>query len=231
VQKIEFQPRESLLSMTRLRPRFSLLSAILLMTIVGFSIVTIQLWREVGPLRLEVRQLRDEAGRLSVEAPDKIHAIQLRTHNELAWEWKVWIPEGELVQVKYVWGKIPGSGYPQPLGVASLKAGENRIALIASRNAANDGWFADLKTESPAAGTILHGGQGLRIPDESVWFERDEPATNNFYGEEVGYSTSAESGREQRFLLMRKRVLISDGVPSDDDGSPLPGFLIWLERP
>ena len=40
----------------------SLLTALLLMTIVGLAIVTTRLWREVSPLRDEVFRLRQELG-------------------------------------------------------------------------------------------------------------------------------------------------------------------------
>jgi hypothetical protein len=43
----------------RLLPRFSLLTILLVMALVACGITIWQLWREVGPLREEVRRLRD----------------------------------------------------------------------------------------------------------------------------------------------------------------------------
>ena len=48
------------------RPRFSLLTAFLLLTIAGLSIVVVQLWREIGPLRQEIRRYRNEIGELTI---------------------------------------------------------------------------------------------------------------------------------------------------------------------
>jgi hypothetical protein len=45
-----------------LRPRISILTALLLMTILGMAIVIWQLWHKVGPLQTEVKQLREERG-------------------------------------------------------------------------------------------------------------------------------------------------------------------------
>jgi hypothetical protein len=81
-------------SMYHWRPRLSLLSALLLMTIVGLSIAVTQLWREVGPLRAKVSLLRNETGRLSVDDPTQIHAIEVRTSEPLLWKWRVWVPDG-----------------------------------------------------------------------------------------------------------------------------------------
>ena len=79
--------------MHRFRPRISLLSALLFMTIAGMAIVIVQLWREVGPLRAEVRRLRNELGVLTVENPSRLHAIEVRTKDEMIWKWRIWVPE------------------------------------------------------------------------------------------------------------------------------------------
>jgi hypothetical protein len=79
--------------MPRLRPRISLLSALLLMTIVGLSIVTIQLWREIEPLRAQVRSMRTELGLLNIDDPSVAHAIQLGTREADHWKWRIYLPE------------------------------------------------------------------------------------------------------------------------------------------
>ena len=53
------------------RPRFSLLTLLLLMAIAAMGIVIWQLWSEVEPLRAEVRNLRLETGRLTIDDPAK----------------------------------------------------------------------------------------------------------------------------------------------------------------
>src|SRR5687767_8697943 len=95
------------------RPRISLLTALLFITIAGMAIVIVQLWREVGPLRVEVRRLRDETGVLSVDDPTKIHAIQVQTENDLTWKWRVWIPENRIYVLRSVGGGVPTVGLPR----------------------------------------------------------------------------------------------------------------------
>ena len=80
--------------MSRLRPRVSLLTAFLLTTIVGLSIVTLQLWREVAPLREQVRSMRAELGLLNIEDPTVAQAIQLGTREADHWKWRIYLPPG-----------------------------------------------------------------------------------------------------------------------------------------
>src|SRR5262245_31653392 len=87
-------PRFSLSqSRARYLPRFSLLTAILLTTIVGLAIVVAQLWREVGPLRVEVHRYRTELGFLNVDDPTRIYAVQFPNRDD-GWRWRVYLPPG-----------------------------------------------------------------------------------------------------------------------------------------
>ena len=56
MESVVNEPDKSNVS-SRWRLRFSLFSALLLMTIAGMAIVIAQLWHEIGPLRKEVRRL------------------------------------------------------------------------------------------------------------------------------------------------------------------------------
>ena len=80
------------------------------MTIVGMAIVVVQLWREVGPLRTEVRQLRDEVGRLSIDDPiESFTRSRSAPTSDLTWKWRVWVPAGRRsVDVNASqWGNVP----------------------------------------------------------------------------------------------------------------------------
>jgi hypothetical protein len=106
--------------MPRFRPRISLLTALLLITIAGMAIVLVQLWREVGPLRAKVRQLRNKVGVLSIDDPTKVCAILVRTSPDHVWKWRVWIPEGRSYLLKYAGGTIPKSGIPKADGYITM---------------------------------------------------------------------------------------------------------------
>src|SRR5262245_4620503 len=117
------------------RPRFSLLSALLLMTIVGLVIVVIQLWRDIKPLRAELRRLRNEVGALSIEDPTKPHAIQVRIVDDNTWKWRVWIPEGKKYELKIATQDIPQQGFPQSNGSMVLdEPGETWVQYRIARS-------------------------------------------------------------------------------------------------
>src|SRR5262245_50588271 len=93
--------------MARLPLRMSLATAFLLMTILGLSIVTFQLWREVAPLRKQVRSMRSELGLLNIDDPAVAQAIQLGTREVDHWRWRIYLPDGGDYELFVYDGKIP----------------------------------------------------------------------------------------------------------------------------
>jgi hypothetical protein len=92
--------------MRRFRPQISLLSSLLLLTVVGMAIVIVQFWREIGPLRNEVRQYRTDLGRLTIDDPTRVHGVQVPTR-EGGWKWRVYFPPGVDYKVCCYTGMIP----------------------------------------------------------------------------------------------------------------------------
>src|SRR5262249_40322570 len=136
------------------RPRFSLFSVLLLMTIVGLVIVVAQLWREVGPLRTEVRRLRDEVGALSVDDKTKLHTIRVRTPDEFVWKWRIWIPEGRAYLLKDACGKIPKEGFAEPNGSIRLdEPGETWVEYRISPDPVSGLWMDRLRTSNASVGS------------------------------------------------------------------------------
>lgn len=199
--------------MPRIRPRLSLLSALLLMTIVGLTIVVAQLWREVGPLRKEVRRLRDEVGVISVDDPEKVHVIQVDTDEDLSWKWRVWLPENRVYVVRGQGDQVPKEGFPDPGGSIWLREpGEHVIEYRIQRHRPNDRWHGELKTRTASAGA---GAQPwLNWPTRT--------ATSGG----VGKSTQSFDAGE-RIEIIRHRV--SQNSDSSKIEDPAAGFIIWLE--
>jgi hypothetical protein len=209
---------------TRWLPRFSLLTMILLTTIVGLTMVIVQLWREVGPLRKEVRRLRDEMGVLTVEDPTRLHAIEVRTKDEMIWKWRVWIPERAKTVLKLSWGSVPLDGYRTAADITTdeLAPGEQWITVTVRKAAGIDKWQCVLE-RSPGSAIFLP------ISEDKQWF-----LTPNYDMVSGGVGTKtrmddAEDGRNT-FLLKRHRVQLKrKPVRALDDPDPLPGFMLWLE--
>lgn len=196
------------------RPRLSIRTALLLMTIVGLSITVMQLWRELVPLRVELRELRDEVGRLSVDDPTKPYAIQVRSPDEHAWKWRIWIPEDRSYLLKFTSERIPKLGFPANSGLITLEqSGETWIEYRLSPDAKSGIWYDTLSTPV--------GSVGSSPQDWVNWKQR----TSTDDG--VGHTTKEyEPGKP--IVLARKRVsqMATDSSKIED---PAAGFMIWLE--
>jgi hypothetical protein len=198
------------------RPRFSVLAAILLMTIVGMAIVIAQLWREIGPLRNEVQRLRDQVGVLTIEDRSKIHAIDVPTDHEGTWKWRVYVPKGQHALLHDRWGDIAGSGYPPARHQWILDEGE-QIVTLSVKNLGNDSWIGQFRTPKVVA--------TISISPKDFFQSASSSSRNATVG-----SKSVKIDDGGKLLLMRSRVTPSDQSKLLDKDEPLPGFIIWLER-
>ncbi len=140
--------------MPRFRPRISILTALLLMTIVGMAIVVALQWREIGPLRAEVKKIRNETGRLNVEDKSKLWAIQVDTKNELTWKWRIWIPENRKFAVNVTGESIPKRGFPQQnLGTIWFRQPGEQIVMYRIQRDPRDGeWYGSMRAGSGSVG-------------------------------------------------------------------------------
>ena len=192
------------------RPRFSLLSTLLLMTIVGLAIVTARLWREIGPLRAEVRQLRDEVGVLSIDDPTKLCAIRVRTPEDYTWKYRIWIPEGRSYALKYSGESIPKTGIPKANGYTTFsQSGAMWIEYRIKREVGTKRWVASLDTS--------FGSVGGASQEWVNWKQRTA-------SDDGVYDGTKAFEPDKVIVLARWRV--SQAAQIDD---PSAGFMIWLE--
>jgi hypothetical protein len=179
--------------MSRFRPRISLLSAL----------------------------LRHETGRLSVDDPTKIHAIEVRTSEPLLWKWRVWVPQGHDVLVRSHWGSIPSTGVPTASASLHLKPGENWVTLLAHPNPNGNSWSARLEEGSGSS-------VGTSIPEPDRWWQW--PTTSST-STGVGFTTAVVNEDEPTFVLKSHRVSQTINLSgSMAIAVPDSGFIIWLER-
>jgi hypothetical protein len=207
-------------------PRFSLLTVLLVMTIAGLSLVIWRQWREVGPLRAEVRRLRNEVGELSIDDRTKVYAIRIPTKEPLSWKWRVWLPDATGGVIHFHFGEVARDGFPDSHHSSGLglHAGEHVIELKVFRDPVSGKWKASCAgttTTLSEAGTEWFTGKMRMSTSDGVGIET--------VGMEPGKNT---------LVLMRHRVALEKDAggpfsPRDfvKDSSPAPGFIIWLERP
>jgi len=202
------------------RPRISIQTALLLMTILGMAIVIARLWREIGPLRVEVRHLRDETGRLSIENPTQMHAIEVRTGDPLFWKWRVWVPEGKSAIVYTHWGKVPSTGVPAADGSLHLKAGETWITLRAHPSAGGNSWSTLLESEGNSV--------GMGIQEADRWWQWPSTAS---VSDGASFTTAVAKESDSPFILKRLRVSpATNPWKSADPSVYTSGFIVWLDE-
>lgn len=176
-------------TMPRFRPRISLLSALLLMTIAGMAIVIVQLWQEVGPLREEVIQRRAEMGQLYVTDTSKAHAIGVDWDADGVWRWRIFLPErpnrgnnwiirtyigkhrafaGDELE-KWLAGPRTDEGIESGSG-GGIRDGESTLEIKLAKD--RDGWYLQQGKENkdriPAEYNVWLDDPNLRFPMSKV---------------------------------------------------------------
>lgn len=197
------------------RPRLSLLTLLLLLTVAAMVIAIWKLYAEVVPLRAENRELRDELGELSIDDPDKVHAI-LTPQSEpgrFNYKWRLWIPEGRRYKLCWTTSKVPKQGFPtKPTSLPLPGSGEHWLEyrifleeetgkwrdLVYTHEMSYSGDYQDWPTWDPRIGT----------------------------GETVGETTHVFDPAERVVLA---RWHIGRSKASAQIEYPSAGFLIWLE--
>lgn len=209
---------------SRWKPRISLLTGLLLLTIAGMAIVIVRLWNEVGPQRVELRRLRDELGVLTIEDSSKLHAIQVQTNDNLQWKWRIWAPDDDEYTLRFKWGEVPKDGFPELDVGCSIEPGENLITLTLQKDRNDGEWKTRVETTS---------GDGIyrSIREPEPWFLW---TINHIDRDGVEFSTEVEPTPKKQFLLQRFRTvddeLKAKGLDPTKSDELLPGFLIWVER-
>lgn len=220
----------------RLRFRFSLLTAILVLTIVALAIVVVLQWREIFPLETKVRQLRTEVGSLTIDDSSLSQAIQLRQQDPNIWRWRIYLPPGGQYKLKEAGGLLPPrAGKPDELWLQDVDKAKRGVSR---------GEFSGvpLEGEFTLEASLLRRENGWRFaatpgPGVTIYhFEEDWPA-------ELGRIVSSGVPSDaQRTLKPGERVLllylsmpqltpaIGGGTRSEPPSSPAEGIVLWLEQ-
>ena len=195
--------------------QFSILNLLLLTTIVALSVTVAMLYRAIGPMRQELLQLRNEVGRLHIEDPTKLHAMQVQTDNELEWKWRIWVPEGKGYRVRSHGGLVAKEGFPSDGGTIYLReSGEHVIRYRILRDPRDGHWYGS-----------MHAPGGSVGKDQQPWVKwRSRTSTSGG----VSSSTRSFDSTAKRVEIIRHRV--SETAKSSlNIEDPAAGFMIWLE--
>lgn len=192
------------------RLRVSLFGLLVLTAFAALGVTTLMLWRELGPLRAEVKRLRSEAGEITISDRSKPHAIEVDTDHPKRWKWVVWIPNGQRHRLRVAIDQITATGLPtssRSLGV--LEPGEHVVTFRLDLEETRDSWIATTRTATAIKASRVGWG-------ESLWYtERG-----------VARETRAFDPNREAILF---RYQASDVSNPSKIAGPTDGCLIWLE--
>jgi hypothetical protein len=184
------------------------------------AIVIVQFWREIGPLRAEVKALRAEVGKLVVEDESRIHAVQAPNTDEGFWKWRVWIPKGVSVRLKCSSGKVPKTGVPSNHTGMTLQPGEQVITYRLQRRAQDGTWMTRVDINGSSY-------SGTSLQDSEVWLDWPQKAGSRGG---VGTTTVSFNDEDRQMILSRNRVAPFNNSLDVEKLEATTGFIICLER-
>jgi hypothetical protein len=212
--------------MPRLRPRISLHSALLLMTVVGLALVVAKMWQEVGPLRSEVRRLRTEQGHLNIDDPSKAYVIKGVSYEENAWVWRIYLPPGNGYSLCFCSDKVPPltNGWDAEW-LKSLKRDRDWSAMTGT------GFRGELLLEArlvkEGSHTKLHAMYSGADGGAGAAFAIGPKAGDRASGQLPVVSASFRIGTFQKSFPASQPILLRyDGGSTADQRD---GFVIWIE--
>jgi hypothetical protein len=194
-------------------PRFSLLTALLFITIIAIGIGMWRLYRELVPLRAEVQNLRSQLGALTVNDDQKFHVVRVKEPGGFRWNWRIWLPKGQ-----DYWfcasEKVPEKGITDRQFRTFLGMGGQEINLRV-QVVPNENGKRTVYMKCPAADTPFFE------VDETKWVRGE-----TMIGEDVaGEKSQLSSNVDDPLVLLR---LSEDSRTSKVQ--PPNGLLIWISN-
>lgn len=210
------------------RPRISILTALLLMTILGMSIVIARLWREVGPQRAELLTRRNEMGQLFITDPQKAHAIGVDSKDSETWRWRVYLPKRPRRANDWFIYTYVGQQPAWPDGVDEQAWLAEPRKIKGSMSGMPTGEFTlDIKLEKDDEGWYLQHGDGWikrRIPKSfNAWL--DDP-NGRFWVSKVLHDKQTVYKPGEPIILM----CLQRGSEATHGGYDGDSIIIWIEE-
>jgi hypothetical protein len=212
--------------------RFSLLTVFLLTTVVAMGIVIARLWREVGPLRAEVRQMRIDRGQLTIDNPTRAYGIQVRQYDKDLWRWRIYLPPGRQYSLHCLEGILPPRGQmPIRQWLDSMPQRDNVSMISGSGLDGERTWEASIK-ERNGLWTVqtMPGRISTDIKFKDNWF-----AGTRLVGSDLQSDLQASFAPDQPILLLYipkpdATTGAGGGISYDWPMGAAEGIAIWVER-
>lgn len=218
-----------------LRPRFSILTALLVLTIVALSVTVWRQNSEVSPLRQEVRRLRQELGHLTIDDESKIYAIRVAAADLDTHRFRVYLPKNRKFvlceRIQTIPGRSPSQSQTEwfaSLGgsgsSSTIDSGEFTIDVHVERpDAKSDQW--NLRHNINGRGGGVCGTVMPWLNDRRVWTTSAD----------VGFDKQIERDADEGLVLFElrqgdlKKFPGGYSVTSPDKTKEQPGVMMWIE--
>ena len=202
--------------------RFSLLNFLLASALICVCVSHFAISRRVARLEVEREKLRSEVGLLTIVDPTQLNVVQVPVRQELAWRWRVHVPEGAKYRLCSACGSIPSEGFITPHTTSTLqKPGEAVIDAYLHKDL--DGKLLFTLRGPNASATSS-------VPDDSSWVSGN---TSSISMSDVDKTTKAFLPNSPVVLLrhrIQKKPATGVGpTVTNWDSEPTDGLLIWLE--
>lgn len=190
-------------------------------------------WHIAARLRVaeaELRKLRTETGRITVEDRTKVHVIHIDTGERDSWRWRLFIPQGHRFKWNAATEGIPLSEPPARAAISSVSNEpywdrDNEILVTARLVRTAEG--ATLSVNSKI-GDSRHQLSGIKLsvpPEHLDWMKE----TSAIQSQVLGSKEVTMADPKKTIILLTKRPMkrLPDGG-TDFHQDPSPGFMVWL---
>lgn len=197
---------------SRLRPRFSLLTLLLLIAATASWLAYWRIAKRTERIRAELPGLREIARSLIVEDPAQYAAVQQHSLWDDDFRWRVYLPPQHRYQVHLATDAVDHRGQPTPVASASIPPGKHELELRSRK--ADDHWQIDV------------------LIDDEVRLSDTRPLEWNPRRGSSGASeirTLRQSLTTQPLSLFRRRFMMDDSGQWNVPDGPTNGIALWID--
>ncbi|WP_425395586.1 hypothetical protein [Aeoliella sp.] len=204
---------------------FSLRTLLWVTLVVCMGIATWNMSRKLHRAEAELRTLRDEVGRLTIEDRTMFHAIAIDTGEEHTWRWRCFFPKGYRYSVHAASKEIPTKGIPQSAGLGSYsnETVEEDIEVVVTarlRKAEDGAWRLTVTSRSG-------DGKSRKIPDLAINIPAEDMAWRETHSSvlsgTMGKSTTVTQEATEPIILRTYRPFYQDQTKLGT------GYILWFQ--
>ena len=211
------------------RPRFTLRSAFLTVTVFAFVLsvwTSARQFRENQRLRAENTFLRNEVGKLTIDPGQEheLHAIAIPSFEKYTWRWRIKVPNGKSVRVRTKVGEIPAEGFPK--GEKGPELVDESVLTIAIHRTTDKSWELYWQVAKELGGGVSTSAPGARklSPENLKWIEESAGSTQIHRVTNRTFAVAVD----EPLPLLRLRFTPDGTQPKHTD--LLDGIIVWLSN-